>query len=77
MTLLKKKQLYPEIVKLNDGHEIVVVHDKEGRTLLMQTSVPERPLGYKLTPIDPERRLAATINENSKLHAWIEPSHLI
>jgi hypothetical protein len=50
---LKKKQLYPEIVKLDDGHEIVVVHDNEGRNLLMQTSVPERPLGYKLTPIDP------------------------
>ena len=38
---LKKKQLFPEIVKLDDGHEIVLVHDHEGKNLLMQTSVPE------------------------------------
>jgi hypothetical protein len=74
---LKKKQLYPEIVKLDDGHEIVVVHDDEGRNLLMQTSVPKKPLGYKLTPIDSKRHLAVTRNENGRLHAWIEPSHLI
>jgi hypothetical protein len=74
---LKKKQLYPEIVKLDDGHEIVVVHDQEGENLLMQTSVPDRPLGHKLTPIDSDRRLAVTRNVNGKLHAWIEPSHLI
>jgi hypothetical protein len=74
---LKKKRLYPEIVKLDDGHEIVVVHDQEGKNLLMQTSVPDRPLGYKLTPIDSKRHLAVTRNENGKLHAWIEPSHLI
>ena len=74
---IKKKQLFPEIVKLDDGHEIVLVHDHEGRNLLMQTSVPERPLGYKLTPIDSKRDLAVTRNENGKLHAWIEPTHLI
>jgi uncharacterized protein (DUF2249 family) len=70
---LKKKQLYPEIVKLDDGHEIVVVHDHEGRNLLMQTSVPKKPLDYKLTPIDSNRHLAVTRNENGRLHAWIEP----
>jgi hypothetical protein len=69
---LKKKQLYPEVVKLDDGHEIVVVHDNEGRNLLMQTSVPTKPLGYKLTPIDSNRHLAVTRNENGRLHAWIE-----
>jgi hypothetical protein len=69
---LKKKQLYPEIVKLDDGHEIVVVHDNEGRNLLMQTSVPTKPLGYKITPIDSDRHLAVTRNENGRLHAWIE-----
>jgi hypothetical protein len=69
---LKKKQLYPEVVKLDDGREIVVVHDNEGRNLLMQTSVPTKPLGYKLTPIDSNRHLAVTRNENGRLHAWIE-----
>jgi uncharacterized protein (DUF2249 family) len=32
---LKKEQRYPEIVKLDDGHEMVVVQDHEGRNLLM------------------------------------------
>jgi hypothetical protein len=71
---LKKKQLFPEIVKLDDGHEIVVVHDHEGRNLLMQTSVPEKPLGDNLTPIDENRQLALSRQENGKLNAWIETS---
>jgi hypothetical protein len=64
-------------VKLDDGLEIVVVHDHEGRNLLMQTNVPKKPLGYKLTPIDSKRHLAVIRNENGRLHAWIEPNHLI
>jgi hypothetical protein len=75
--ILKKKQLYPEVLRLDDGHEIVVVHDNEARNLLMQTNVPEKPLGYKLTPIDSKRDLAVTRNENGRLHSWIEPNHLI
>ena len=74
---LEKKQLYPQIIILDDGHEIVLVRDHEGKNLLMQTSVPGKPLGYKLTPIDSNRQLAVTRSENGKLHAWIEPSHLI
>jgi hypothetical protein len=69
---LKKKQLYPEVLRLDDGHEIVVVHDLGGRNLFMQTSVPKRPLGYKLTPIDETRQLALSRQENGKLNAWIE-----
>jgi uncharacterized protein (DUF2249 family) len=74
---LQKKQLYSEIIKLDDGHEIVLIRDHEGKNLLMQTSVPEKPLGYKLTPIDSNRQLTVTRSENGKLYAWIEPSHLI
>lgn len=33
---LKKEQLYPEIVKLDDGHEMVVVHDHEGSRQVCQ-----------------------------------------
>jgi hypothetical protein len=69
---LKKKQLYPEVLRLDDGREIVLVHDINGRNLLMQTSVPKRPLGYKLTPIDETRQLALSRQENGKLNAWIE-----
>jgi hypothetical protein len=69
---LKKKQLYPEVLRLDDGREIVIVHDMNGRNLLMQTSVPKRPLGYKLTPIDETRQLALSRQENGKLDAWIE-----
>jgi hypothetical protein len=69
---LKKKQLYPEVLRLDDGREIVLVHDMSGRNLLMQTSVPKKPLGYKLTPIDDTRQLALSRQENGKLNAWIE-----
>ena len=71
---LKKKQLYPEVLRLDDGREIVIVHDMKGTNLLMQTSVPKRPLGYKLTPIDENRQLALSRQENGKLNAWIETS---
>jgi hypothetical protein len=69
---LKKKQLYPEVLRLDDGREIVLVHDVSGRNLLMQTSVPKKPLGYKQTPIDGTRQLALSRQENGKLNAWIE-----
>ena len=71
---LKKKQLYPEVLRLDDGREIVIVHDMKGTNLLMQISVPKRPLGYKLTPIDGNRQLALSRQENGKLNAWIETS---
>ena len=69
---LKKKQLFPEVLRLDDGREIVIVHDMNGRNLLMQTSVPKKPLGYKLTPIDGTRQLALSRQENGRLNAWIE-----
>jgi hypothetical protein len=52
---LKKKQLYPEIVKLDDGHEIVVIHDNKGRILFMQTRIPKKPLDCEFSPIDSRR----------------------
>jgi hypothetical protein len=44
----------------------------DGRNLFMQTSVPNRTLGFKLTPIDENRQLVLSRQENGKLNAWIE-----